>query len=105
LDQLANESGHEVIRLPPYHCQYNPIELIWAQVKGEVASKNTTFKMSNVEQLTHTAIANVTVENWQKCVLYAEALQAEDLRKAHLCDRLVISLGDDSDSDCDSDDD
>ncbi|XP_060846494.1 uncharacterized protein LOC132926185 [Rhopalosiphum padi] len=37
LDDIAIEMGHEVIRLPPYHCKYNPIELIWAQVKGQVA--------------------------------------------------------------------
>ncbi|CAH4037998.1 unnamed protein product [Pieris brassicae] len=30
---LAYGRGHEVITLPPYHCQYNSIELIWAQVK------------------------------------------------------------------------
>ena len=42
LDEMAFQMGHEVVRLPPYHSQYNPIELIWAQVKGEVASKNTT---------------------------------------------------------------
>jgi transposase len=35
LDQIANERGHQVIRLPPYHCQYNPIELMWAKVKRE----------------------------------------------------------------------
>jgi len=52
--------GHEVIRLPPYHCQYNPIELIWAQVKGEVATKNTTFKLADVEKLMHEAIDSVT---------------------------------------------
>lgn len=28
LDEIALSMGHEVIRLPPYHCQYNPIELI-----------------------------------------------------------------------------
>jgi len=39
LDQIALEKGHEVIRLPPYHCQYNAIELIWVQVKGQVAKK------------------------------------------------------------------
>ncbi|XP_040071785.1 uncharacterized protein LOC120844203 [Ixodes scapularis] len=33
-----------VLRLPPYHCELNPIELIWARVKREVASKNITFK-------------------------------------------------------------
>jgi len=32
LDEIALQIGHEVVRLPPYHCQYNPIELIWAQV-------------------------------------------------------------------------
>lgn len=44
LDQLANEMGHEVIRLPRYHCQYSAIELIWAQVKREVARNNKTLK-------------------------------------------------------------
>lgn len=34
VDQMALEAGHQVIRLPPYHCQYNAIELIWAQIKG-----------------------------------------------------------------------
>uniref|UniRef100_A0A2S2Q7H4 Tc1-like transposase DDE domain-containing protein n=1 Tax=Sipha flava TaxID=143950 RepID=A0A2S2Q7H4_9HEMI len=43
LDEIACSMGHEVIRLPPYHCQYNPIELIWAQVKSEVAKKKITL--------------------------------------------------------------
>lgn len=103
IDQLANEYGHEIIRLPPYHCQYNPIELIWAQVKGEVATKNKTFKMVDVEKIMNDAIDNVTIEDWQKCVRHAEALQNDDLEKAHLADtrRLVINLRDD-DNDSDS---
>ena len=56
LDEIALEKGHEVIRLPPYHCKYNPIELIWAQVKSEVAKKNNTFKMVDIERLTHDAL-------------------------------------------------
>ena len=51
LDVLANEMGHEVIRLPPYHCQYNPIELLWAQIKKGVANRNKTFKLKDVEKL------------------------------------------------------
>ncbi|EFA11630.1 hypothetical protein TcasGA2_TC000008 [Tribolium castaneum] len=27
IDKILNDQGHEVLRLPPYHCQYNPIEL------------------------------------------------------------------------------
>lgn len=34
--------GHVVIGLPPYHCQYNSVELIYVQFKGEVA-KNMFF--------------------------------------------------------------
>jgi hypothetical protein len=29
--------------VPPYHCQYNPIELIWAQAKREAADRNIFF--------------------------------------------------------------
>ena len=28
IDQLATKYGHEVLRLPPYHCDLNPIELV-----------------------------------------------------------------------------
>jgi len=31
LDEIAFQMGHEVVRLSPYHCQYNPIELIWGK--------------------------------------------------------------------------
>lgn len=39
--------------------QYNPIELIWAQVIGEVATKNTTFRLADVEKLMYEAIDSV----------------------------------------------
>jgi transposase len=39
LDQLANGKGHQIVQLPPYHSQYNPIELMWPQMKWEVAKK------------------------------------------------------------------
>ena len=64
IDELARANGHFVLRLPPYHCELNPIELIWSQIKGEVAVKNTSFKMSEVKSLLEKAIANVTPENW-----------------------------------------
>jgi transposase len=53
LDEIAVERGHQIIRLPPYHCQYSPIELIWAKVKGEVADQNSTFWLADVERLMH----------------------------------------------------
>jgi transposase len=41
-DKIDNLHGHEVLRTPVRHCELNPIELIWAQVKGFVAKNNTT---------------------------------------------------------------
>lgn len=67
VDELAKEYGVTVLRLPPYHCELNPIELIWAQVKGFVAEKNKTFKMAELKILLPEALANVTAENWKNC--------------------------------------
>lgn len=60
VDTMAEEHGHRVLRLPPYHCQLNPIELIWAQVKRQVARTNDQFKLPAVEALCHQAVTNVT---------------------------------------------
>lgn len=44
LDVLALKMGHKVIRLPTYYCQYNPIELICAQV-----NKSSGEKQQNIQ--------------------------------------------------------
>lgn len=38
-DELANKNGHTILRLPPYYCVFNPNELIWSQLKGNVRRK------------------------------------------------------------------
>jgi hypothetical protein len=57
LDQTANEMGHLVIRLSPYHCQYNQIELMG---ESKVRSRTT-------QQYFQTVRCWVTHErsNWQ----------------------------------------
>lgn len=32
-DEMINNFGHQVLRLPPYYCIFNVIELIWAECK------------------------------------------------------------------------
>ncbi|GFT85456.1 hypothetical protein NPIL_477841 [Nephila pilipes] len=54
--------GYEVIRLSPYHCRYNPIEMIGAQEKGEVAAKNSTVKIKDVRKLLEEALSLCTIE-------------------------------------------
>ena len=43
IDEIAKAAGHEVVRLPPYHCELSPIEIAWAQVKGYIRVHNTKF--------------------------------------------------------------
>ena len=35
--------GHEVVRLPVAHCELNPIEMAWSQVKGHVKDNNKKY--------------------------------------------------------------
>lgn len=80
--------GHEVVRFPPYHCQYNPIELIWAQFKGRVADKNSTFKIADVEALVNKEIDAITADVWAKCGEHCAKLQEDDFHKAGLRDEI-----------------
>ena len=59
LDNMLKEYGHDCLRLPAYHADLNSIELIWATMKGYIARRNVTFKMTDVLQLTNDAIAAV----------------------------------------------
>jgi transposase len=68
VEELAAAHNVKILRTPPYHCELNPIEMIWAQVKGYVAANNKTFKLEDVRLLLEKGIQNVTPERWEKCV-------------------------------------
>ncbi|XP_040068138.1 uncharacterized protein LOC120841325 [Ixodes scapularis] len=77
VDVMATDAGHTVLRLPPYHCELNPIELIWARVKQEVASKNITFKPNDAKRLLREAVDNVTAVHWHDCVEHVKKMEAK----------------------------
>ena len=66
IDQILRKHGHEVLRLPPYHPDLNPIELIWSEMKQWVGRNNTTFKMKDVENLCHQAFNEIGPDKWKK---------------------------------------
>ena len=43
IDEMAKTAGHEVVRIPPYHCELNPIELCWSQVKRYIKEHNKLY--------------------------------------------------------------
>ena len=45
-DEFLHGKGHNVLCLPPpppYHCEFNPIEMVWRDVKGYVGWENKTL--------------------------------------------------------------
>ena len=51
IDELAVANGHKVLRLPPYYCRFNPIELIWAQVKDEIKKRKIQIPSNILRKL------------------------------------------------------
>lgn len=74
IEQMLNEHGHEVLRLPPYHCDLNPIEKIWAIVKRRVAEKNVDQAPSEIASITEAAFRTVTIEEWLNVCLHVEKI-------------------------------
>ena len=107
VEAIAEKYGHTVLRLPPYHCELNPIEMIWSQIKGYVARENRTFKLNDVKDLVIQGINNVTAENWINCIKHVSLKENEmweiDGIVDEVCENqnLIISINSDS-SDNDS---
>lgn len=67
IDSIVRETGHDVLRLPPDHPDLNPIENIWGILKGNVASQNVKFDLSEVIKLTNMEFERVDYRNhWRK---------------------------------------
>ena len=69
VDQIVQDFSHandvdiRILRLPVGHCDLNPIELIWAQVKNWIARNNTKPNFTAVKELTPKSLGLVTAED------------------------------------------
>ena len=66
IDCMTEKALYSVLRLPPYHCILNPMELARNQLKYHVGHLNVyTSKPSNVVDLIqYICQENVSTENW-----------------------------------------
>lgn len=79
VDEMLREHGHEVLRLPPYHCQFNAIELIWSNCKryyDKHIGMNSSEGRSDekVKRMWERALQQCTPSNWSECVRHTEEL-------------------------------
>ncbi|XP_054267245.1 uncharacterized protein LOC128989381 [Macrosteles quadrilineatus] len=103
IDEMAKAQGHKIVRLPPYHCHFNAIEMVWAQVKGHVARNNKAFNLTEIKRLTEEGIGQVTSVEWTNIVRHTKKIILEAWAQEGLIETAVEELiihvnGDDSDS-------
>ncbi|KAL0830008.1 hypothetical protein ABMA28_003466 [Loxostege sticticalis] len=78
-DEMAKEKGMTVLIFPPYHCELNPIELVWADVNGHVARNNSTYKLADVKLLLVDGFNQMTSEKWANCVEHVKKIETDRL--------------------------
>ena len=107
IHEIVKAAGHEVVRLPLYHCELNPIEMAWAQVKGYMRVHNTKFILTHVKEFTFAEFVQVGSEEWDKLVQHAQN-KVEDkfweedaLQESYI--EFIIHVGDSDEEDSNSD--
>lgn len=63
IGEAAKARGHVVLRSPVPHCELNPIELVWSDVKRYLQNYNKIFKLADLEQL----VPRLSVPSILKC--------------------------------------
>ena len=107
VESVAKNAGHETLRLPPHHCELNPIEMVWGVLKNYVATENKDMTLKSVEELFRKRHAELKdqAEFWKKCVEKVKRIE-EDYRKSDISvdiqvEKLCVELHSDSLSDSD----
>ena len=108
IDELASQKGHQVLRLPPYYCDLNPIELIWSQLKGLMRQKNQGGRLEVLEKRLLQCCDEISPLLWENCCRHVQQLETDYwIKDGPLddIDPLIISVGSDRDSGSDEEDD
>ena len=69
VDEMVNQPEYkniELVRLPPYHCEFNPIEKVWARAKTEVAKRNLQYKLDDAMKVMKEETLKCDAEYWVK---------------------------------------
>lgn len=102
VDELAKSNGHIVLRLPPYYCEFNPIEMIWSQIKQFVRRNNHNPRLSSTVVGLIRRSEEVVEKHWRNCVRHV--LGIENKYKMNNINPVIINLNDSSDSSLDDSD-
>ena len=92
VDTYLRSQGHKVLRLPPYHCKCNPIELIWGDLKGYVAQNNTTFRQKDVRELIERGLVRIDQSRWSKACDHVQKIEEEWWKRDNILADIVAPV-------------
>ena len=108
-DEFLRNKGHDVLRLPPYHCEFNPIEMVWGDLKGYVGRENSTFKTNDVKSIIQKEFEQITPDKWMNfCKHVEDKVEPKYWKSDHIqpeISKIIINLESDSDTDSESESD
>lgn len=103
LDNYAQSWGHQVLRLAPYHCHFNAIEMVWSETKRKYDEeiKHTNSSPTEVLATWNKVIDSIPAEHWKNYVTHTEkvienASQTESLLDVMDIEPLIINISEDS---------
>ncbi|XP_072398383.1 uncharacterized protein [Diabrotica undecimpunctata] len=77
VDEIAKSKNVKLLRLPSYHCELKPIELVWSEIKRLVARHNTNFKKEQVENLIYEAYSQAPPQKWNNYMQHVISIEKQ----------------------------
>ena len=81
-----------MIRLPPYRCDLNAIELIWADEKNYLARENREMILKSVEALFRERRSQITAEKCKKCIEHVKKVEPSYWKTDRIIDQKMDKL-------------
>ena len=67
LSTINRAKVHILFRLPPYHPSLNPIELVWRDIKGELANNFSGLILDRKKDYWAKIFETFAIIEWKKC--------------------------------------
>lgn len=109
IDKILAEHNHNILRLPPYHPDLNPIEMAWSMIKQYVGSKNVKWNLNNAIELVKEKVNLMGATQWETLCNKTKSVEEEYAKSDHIIDlmteQFIIRVTDDSSDSEETDDD
>jgi transposase len=90
VDYTVLKAGHIPLRLPPYHCILNPIELVWAQLKKSISKYNFNNNTIEFKNLISSTFKKINPTFWQNCIRHVVKIESEFRIRDKIIDNHIL---------------